>query len=365
MVPGESPLGSPGMMPSLIRQTRRLYVGNMPSGVTDIDVMNFFNEQLRNLNVAPDASGSPVVSAQVNSDKNFAFVEFRTPEETTACISLDNIVFRGQNLKLRRPKDYVAPNGMESEASRYSGSGMISDNVPNTPHKLYIGGLPPYLDENQVMELLKTFGELRAFHLVRDPSNNMSKGFAFCEYVDHSVTPLACQGLTGMQLGEKRLVVQPANIGIQRGGGMQSHSVPPFPLPPGMLPPPGGAPPVPMHLLGLMSEVAPLDSTKSEVTTVVQLLNMVTPEELTDDQEYEEIMEDVREECERFGEVDEVRIPRPSKARTVAGVGKIFVKYKTTDGSSKAFSELAGRKFAERTVVTSYITEESYYAEDY
>jgi splicing factor U2AF subunit len=83
-----------------------------------------------------------------------------------------------------------------------------------------------------------------------------------------------------MKLGDKQLVVQQANIGLQRSAAG-------FPLAPGAMPIPGMGPPVPMHLLGLMSEVAPLGGTPAEPSTVVQLLNMVTPEELADDQEYQ------------------------------------------------------------------------------
>ena len=38
-------------------------------------------------------------------------------------------------------------------------------------------------------------------------------------------------------------------------------------------------------------------------TEVLCLLNMVVPEELTDEEEYEDILEDIREECGKFGEV--------------------------------------------------------------
>ena len=47
--------------------------------------------------------------------------------------------------------------------------------VPDTPNKIFIGGLPVYLNEEQVVELLKSFGELRAFNLVKDPTTNQSK----------------------------------------------------------------------------------------------------------------------------------------------------------------------------------------------
>lgn len=38
-------------------------------------------------------------------------------------------------------------------------------------------------------------------------------------------------------------------------------------------------------------------------TVVLCLMNMVTPDELTDDEEYEEIMEDVKDECGKLGKV--------------------------------------------------------------
>lgn len=47
--------------------------------------------------------------------------------------------------------------------------------VPDTPNKIFIGGLPIYLNDDQVIELLKSFGELRAFNLVKDPATGQSK----------------------------------------------------------------------------------------------------------------------------------------------------------------------------------------------
>lgn len=40
----------------------------------------------------------------------------------------------------------------------------------------------------QVKELLLSFGKLRAFNLVKDAATGLSKGYAFCEYVDLSIT---------------------------------------------------------------------------------------------------------------------------------------------------------------------------------
>lgn len=69
-------------------------------------------------------------------------------------------------------------------------------------------------------------------------------------------------------------------------------------------------------------------------------------------------MEDVRDECSKFGEIIEIKIPRPtSGSRQSAGVGKIYVKYETKEATQAALKALAGRKFADRTVVTTYFPE--------
>jgi len=40
----------------------------------------------------------------------------------------------------------------------------------------------------QVKELLMSFGQLRAFNLVKDSATGLSKGYAFCEYADVTMT---------------------------------------------------------------------------------------------------------------------------------------------------------------------------------
>lgn len=71
-----------------------------------------------------------------------------------------------------------------------------------------------------------------------------------------------------------------------------------------------------------------------------------------------EIVEDVKEECEKYGPVLEIKVPRPSGgSRQSNGVGKIFIKYDGPDSARKALAALAGRKFADRTVVTTYFSE--------
>ncbi|CAG8554815.1 11178_t:CDS:2 [Ambispora leptoticha] len=347
---------------SLARQARRLYVGNIPYGIDERGLSEFFNSTMIQLNITT-SPGDPVIAVQINHDKNYAFVEFRAPEEATAAMAFDGITFQGQSLKIRRPKDYQAPPGHDQEPPPIHVPGVVSTNVPDSPHKIFIGGLPTYLNDEQVIELLKSFGELRAFNLVKDSLTGVSKGFAFCEYVDPTVTDLACQGLNNMELGDRKLVVQRASVGSTKNTGVAITSLPP-------------------------SLLIPANNGEMQPTRILQLLNMVTPEELIDDDEYAgmffnlfffylyisnnkffllllDIFDDVHEECSKYGKIVDMKIPRPTQTGLMAGVGKIFVRYERIEETGVALRALAGRKFAERTVLTSYIDEDRYLADDF
>lgn len=73
---------------TITRQARRLYVGNIPFGVTEEEMMEFFNQQMH-LSGLAQAVGNPVLACQINLDKNFAFLEFRSIDETTQAMAFD------------------------------------------------------------------------------------------------------------------------------------------------------------------------------------------------------------------------------------------------------------------------------------
>lgn len=59
---------------TITRQARRLYVGNIPFGVSEEEMMDFFNQQMH-LSGLSQAPGQPILACQINLDKNFAFLE--------------------------------------------------------------------------------------------------------------------------------------------------------------------------------------------------------------------------------------------------------------------------------------------------
>ncbi len=84
------------------------------------------------------------------------------------------------------------------------------------------------------------------------------------------------------------------------------------------------------------------------------------------DEEFQEIYEDVKEECEKFGEVKSLKIPRPMFSQTqIPGLGKIFIEYASIDEAKEARKVLQGRTFADHTVECAYYDEELYAKDDF
>jgi hypothetical protein len=125
-------------------------------------------------------------------------------------------------------------------------------------------------------------------------------------------------------------------------------------------------------------------------TPIILLLNMVTPEELVEDEEYEDIRNQVGEECEKFGRVLAVVVPRPNDQANQAavmdeddaideddddddegpdqkksGVGRIFIKYASIEEAKEAHSKLDGRQFGGNQVEARYYPVDKFEAKQY
>jgi splicing factor U2AF subunit len=100
-------------------------------------------------------------------------------------------------------------------------------------------------------------------------------------------------------------------------------------------------------------------------TRVLRLSNMVTAQDLQDDEEYNDIREDVRQECNGFGRVVQVIIPRVRDRFPAAAEGFIFVEFSDSGGAMTAKNKLAGRKFADKLVLADYYDEAKYSRREY
>lgn len=348
------------------KHARRIYAGGIPPTVQENELIMFFNDVVTSLLAPQRCVGPPCIKSYINREKCYAFVEFMSIELATACMQLDGIKFEHPTgatvLRIRRPNDYrpelLPPPGKIPEFNQQllGQLGATSSSVG----KLFVGGLPYHLEDNQVIELLSAFGPLKSFHQVREPGSNMSKGYAFTEYENIANAEMAIKGLNGMPLGDKTLTVrfavpssntpsssQPASSMMATMGAnmITGGHAGAFPMVGGM----GYTPALPLG-------AGPSQLSTAPPTRVLKLCNMLTEEDLYNEAEYEDIKEDVRLECQEYGAVRSLIIPRARDGFPKAAEGLIFVEFVDAALARKAALALHGRKFADKTVVVTYVS---------
>lgn len=202
------------------QNARRLYVGGITADTIETELNTFFVHIIKT-SVDPSSQdvNDPVIQVYINREKCFAFVELRSVELTTACCSLDGLKFTSRSgvtvtLRIRRPNDFK-PELLQGIALNpipridLHKLGMVSSVVSSeSADRIFVGGLPYHLTDENVKELLSVFGPLKSFHLVRDQGSITSKGYGFCEYNDIGTAQVAIQGLNGMAIGDKVLTVK-------------------------------------------------------------------------------------------------------------------------------------------------------------
>jgi splicing factor U2AF subunit len=221
------------------KHARRLYVGGITPDTSEDELGNFISDLItKSVDCAWDDNRNAVLQVYINREKCFAFVELKSIELTTASIAFDGIKFTNHNglastLRIRRPNDFK-PELMPTQLRpiptvNLSKIGVVCGNVSDGPEKVFVGGLPYQLSDDDVKELLSAFGPLKSFHLVRDTGSMTSKGYGFCEYLDSYTTNAAIAGLNGMTIGEKTLTVRLAaqtTPGFQTGSSQMLYQTP-------------------------------------------------------------------------------------------------------------------------------------------
>ncbi|XP_078441703.1 splicing factor U2af large subunit B-like isoform X5 [Wolffia australiana] len=359
MMPGQFPtiplVPVQAMTQQATRHARRVYVGGLSPTANEQSVASFFNQVMAVIGGNTAGPGDAVVNVYINHDKKFAFVEMRSVEEASNAMSLDGIIFEGAPVKVRRPSDYnpslAAALGPSQPSPNLNlaavGLSLGAAGALEGPDRIFVGGLPYYFTEDQIRELLESFGPLRGFNLVKDRETGNSKGYAFCVYQDPAVTDIACAALNGIKMGDKTLTVRRAIQGATQARPEQEsillHAQQQVALQKQLILNPGVLP-----------------------TKVLCLTQVVTADELKDDDEYEDILEDMRVEGSKYGMLVKVVIPRPSpNGDSVPGVGKVFLEYEDVDSASRARMGLNGRKFGGNLVTAVYYSEAKFSEDDY
>lgn len=404
------------------RSGRRIYVGNIPANIQHKELGDFIREAMSKSIAKHQLLHQPqemLHSVFVNHEKRYGFVELTTLEYATALVKLNQMPCQGLSLNIKRANDYnpsqaqlekftldvdITKVGLGGDNnSQYGGgssamapvrSSNASASTPDGPYKIFIGGLPHHLQAEQVMQLLLPFGPLKAFHLVKEAGAHNNKGYAFCEFENPvEVSPRAITGLNGVPIGERPLTVNYAC------GNAPITAENPFPIP-AVLVTAGGVSAQPQSY-GQMNQSEMLQSALAGAfsganqnysaypstntgnssggsnpqvmslqrqllekvpSRVVRLGNMVTMEELTDDEEWADIAQDVLDTCigTEKHEVLSVTIPRVKEGFSYDLQGDIYVEFKLATAAQAAAVKLCGKKFGGNIVSADFHDENTY-----
>lgn len=325
------------------KKARTAYVGGLSPGcgISQDLVRNFFEQQLPRVHDRPAFRGRAVESVSMNSNGVYGFVEFYNSYDADIAMCMDGMKLNGIQLQIRRPRNFTP----DPNTKKYTIPGLVSSQVPDGPHKIFLGGLPLHLMDQEVQAIAGSFGQLQAFSLVKERDSMISKGFAFFSYIDPNLTPIVCAALNGKEIQGKVVACKPANQKQPMMGqlGTVASGMMGMGMGMGMMGNPGA-------VLGHRGPA--MDMTPP--SQFLRMANMVTAEELADEKEYKDILEDVKDECSNYGEVTTISIPRPPHPQC----GKIFLEYANVQSAIMARNALSGRTFAERLISVDFIQQE-------
>ena len=85
--------------------------------------------------------------------------------------------------------------------------------------KLFVGGLPYSIQQEDVEKLFSECGEVTSATIVRDKFTNQSRGFGFVEMATEEQAQEAIKKLNGTELGGRTIVVNEARPQEKRNQG--------------------------------------------------------------------------------------------------------------------------------------------------
>jgi len=319
---------------------RELFVGNTPPGTSELLLQHFVNAAMRRAGLcAPHET--VVLNARVNN--KFAFVELSSAEAANKCLNLNGIPFLSAYLKISRPSKYVGPTTQAVTWQQLTGqdaSQVPDPELEKLKRELFIGNTTPEMHPAMLTEFLGN--AMQQVGLTVAPGNpitacRVSGKFAFVELRSSeeaanalNLNNIPCMG-TALRVGRPSKYNGPPEqhgnwediLAKYLSGELQTGQA-------------GSA----------ATEATAAGSSTAQQSRVVELQHMLTTDDLNDPEEYNDILEDTREQCSEFGKLKSVIIPKLGEP----GATKIFLEYETASDAAAAIQGLQGRTFDGRLV---------------
>lgn len=87
----------------LTRAYREVFVGSLPSDISDSDLCEFLGAVLLKMGMSNSGEENPIMEVKLNPVNHFAFCIMRTVEDAANILNLNGLPFRENRIKLERP----------------------------------------------------------------------------------------------------------------------------------------------------------------------------------------------------------------------------------------------------------------------
>jgi len=334
---------------------RELFVGNTPPGTSEMLLLQFLNGALRRVKICGPQE-TPILNCRVNT--KFAFIELTDSEMANKALNLNGIPFLGAVLKVSRPSKYGGPHVPANTWQQLTGQSLPAGTVLDAEQEkinreLFVGNTTPEMTERMLREFLGNAMEQVGLNVMTGnpiTSCRVSGKFAFVELrsPEEAANALNLNNIPFM--GAQLRVGRPSKwsgppdnhgnwedvLAKYMSGELQAGNTAP-------------------------GQGAAAMNSNAKATRVVELQNMLSKDDLVNENEYNELLEDIREECGQFGQLLNVCIPKAGEA----GATKIFLEYASTDDASKAIKGLEGRTFDGQRVQATFFDETQFIKKEF
>jgi RNA recognition motif-containing protein len=310
-------------------------------------LLQFLNGAMRRVSLC-GPNETPILNCRVNS--KFAFIELSSIETANKALNLNGIPFLGAVLKVSRPSPFPSRTWQELTGQTLPAGAVLDAEQEKINRELFVGNTTPEMTEQMLREFLGNAMEQVGLNIMAGnpiTACRVSGKFAFIELrtPEEAANALNLNNIPFM--GAQLRVGRPSKwSGPSDNHGNWEDILAKYmsgELQAGNTAPGEGA--------AVMNAVA--TAVGPTPTRVVELQHMLTKDDLVNDDEFNDIMEDTREECGQYGQLISVHIPKAGEA----GATKIFLEYATSDDAAKAVKGLEGRTFDGRRVEATYFDE--------
>ena len=365
---------------------------NLSLKATERDVWKFFSERagkVRDIQIICDSRSG--------KSKGVGYVEFYSPQAVLQALALSG------SFIMDIPITVQASQAEKNRAAK-AAKQQAAEITEGGPMKLYVGGLTESLSsvtESDLKQLFSPFGDIVHVDLPKDPYTGECKGYAFIQFRQSQDAREAMAAMNGFDIGGKKIKVgyatdvgQRGPLGVfgengfplrnnlttaqsalqaalmyaeqqadnerldDEGGGLLSGVNPRISLMQKLqrLDTPKPASEVAASGISVPSSFPAIPGTAGSANTFTSnicLEGLFTAQDVQSEGYtfLDEIAEDVRTECSKYGVVLQLWLSRTKPD------GKVWVKFGGPDQAVKAHQALNGRYFAGNKIVASFISD--------